>query len=71
MPDPRLEELTLPSVELTERPKLGAGAYGEVVEVRLDRLRCAGKKLHDIFFSESFSTQQEAIVGRFVEECLR
>ena len=70
MPDPRLKELTLSSVELTER-KLGAGAYGEVVEVRLDRLRCAGKKLHDIFFSESFSTQQEAIVGRFVEECLR
>lgn len=70
MSDPRLKDLTLVSVELTQRT-LGSGSYGEVVEVRLDRLRCAGKKLHDVFFSGSFCAQQQAIIGRFVEECLR
>ena len=69
-PDPRLKDLILVSVEPTKR-RLGSGSFGEVIEVRLDGLPCAGKKLHDIFFSESSCAEQRALVDRFVEECLR
>ena len=66
----QLEQLTLTDVVETSRA-LGAGAYGEVVEVRLGGLKCAGKKLHGLFFQQSSPSEQQAIVSRFVEECVR
>ena len=65
-----LKQLTLGDVVETGR-KLGSGAYGEVVEVRLSGLKCAGKKLHSLFFDQSPPDGQRAILSRFVEECVR
>ena len=65
-----LRALALGDVVETGR-KLGSGAYGEVVEVRLTRLKCAGKKLHPLFFDQSPPDEQRAIVSRFAEECVR
>ena len=66
----QLKQLTLDNVVETGR-KLGAGSYGEVVEVRFSGLKCAGKKLHGQFFNESPPHEQRAIASRFVEECVR
>ena len=66
----QLKPLNLHNVVETGK-KLGSGAYGEVVEVRLSGLKCAGKKLHAMFFQQSPLEQQRAIVSRFVEECVR
>ena len=66
----QLEQLTLPDVVETGR-KLGFGAYGEVVEVRLSGVKCAGKKLHPLFFDQSPPDEERAILSRFVEECVR
>ena len=65
-----LRALALSDVVETGR-KLGSGAYGEVVEVHITSLKCAGKKLHSLFFDESPPDEQRAIVSRFEEECLR
>ena len=66
----QLNELTLTDVVETGRA-LGAGAYGEVVEIRLSGLKCAGKKLHGLFIQQSSPSEQQVIVSRFVEECVR
>ena len=66
----QLEQFTLDNVVETGR-KLGCGAYGEVVEVRVSGLKCAGKKLHGMFFDQSPAEEQRAILSRFVEECIR
>ena len=66
----QLRGLNLISIEETGRT-IGSGAYGEVVEVRLSGLKCAGKKLHRLFFLESPPEEQRAIRSRFAEECLR
>ena len=65
-----LKDLTLTDVVQTEK-KLGSGAYGEVVEVRFCGLKCAGKKLHSLFFDQSPPSDRRAIVSRFVKECVR
>ena len=65
----QLEHLTLSDVVETGR-KIGAGAYGKVVEVRVSGLKCAGKKLHSLFFDQSSPNEQRAIRSRFVEECV-
>ena len=66
----QLKELTVAGVVETGR-KLGSGSYGEVVEVRLSGLKCAGKKLHSLFFDQSPPDDQRAILSRFVEECVK
>ena len=65
-----LKALNIPNVIETGK-KRGSGAYGEVVEVRLSGLKCAGKKLHALFFDQSPREERRAIVSRFVEECVR
>ena len=64
----QLKELTLTGVVETGR-RLGVGAYGEVVEVRLGGLKCAGKKIHGLLFQVASPGDQQAIVSRFAEEC--
>ena len=66
----QLKELTVKGVVETER-KLGSGAYGEVVEVNLNGVKCAGKKLHAMFFDHSPPDDQRAILSRFVDECVK
>ena len=66
----QFKQLILADVVPTGR-KLGSGAYGEVVEVRLSRLKCAGKKLHALFFDHSPPDEQRAILSRFEKECVR
>ena len=65
----QLERLTLSDVVETGR-EIGSGAYGKVVEVRVSGLKCAGKKLHSLFFNQSPPNHQRAIRSRFVEECV-
>ena len=65
----QLRQLTLADVVETGK-KLGSGAYGEVVELRVSGLKCAGKKLHPVFFDQSPPDQQTAILSRFTEECV-
>lgn len=45
--------------------EFGRGSYASVVEVEFKGLRCAGKKIHDIFYEG----QVETLVSKFVEEC--
>ena len=33
--------------------------------------RCAGKRLHEVFFSDTSGQEKQAITDRFVEECLK
>ncbi len=56
-------------VEETGR-ELGRGAYGEVVELKVNRVRCAGKKLHTAFFSTRLE-DFESIRVKFIDECIR
>ena len=44
--DDQLSSLVLEDVEVTGK-QLGHGSYSVVYEVRVSRLVCAGKKLHD------------------------
>ena len=55
------------SVEYTGR-ELGVGSYGRVVEMRMNRVKCAGKKLYREAFQ---STQSDKILERFADECIR
>ena len=66
----QLKPLNLHNVVETGK-KLGSGTYGEVVEVSLSGLKCAGKKLHAMFSSSLHSSSNERFVSRFVEECVR
>ena len=64
----QFRQLSLGNVVETER-KIGSGSYGEVVEVCVNGLKCAGKKLHGHFFDQS-PEGQKAIMSRFVQECV-
>ena len=61
----------IPSLQETGRI-LGKGAYGEVVEVRVNGRKCAAKKLHGIFSARDVPrTEKVSIAERFEKECLR
>ena len=47
---------------------LGTGSYGSVVKATLDRLPCAAKILHQVFF-RSDDPGQEDFAARFDQEC--
>ena len=64
-----LKHLNLKDAVETGR-EIGSGSYGKVVEVRVSGLKCAGKKLHSLFFDQSSPNEQRAIRSRFVEECV-
>ena len=50
---------------------LGKGAYGEVLEMRMQGLRVAGKKLYNSFFQGTTQKVQQHLSKRFEEECIR
>ena len=58
------EEYLLTSTSETGR-EFGRGSYAAVVEVLYKELRCAGKKIHSVFFQD----QVDAYLRNFEEEC--
>ena len=64
----QLSELLLKSNVRETGRELGRGAYGVVVEVEVNGLRCAAKKLHPILL-ETDPEGCRAVSSRFVEEC--
>ena len=66
----RLREIQLSGARETGR-ELGRGAYGVVVEVEVNGLRCAAKKLHAILLEMASIAERAGIIGRFVEECVQ
>ena len=65
----QLQELQL--FDVTEEGReLGRGAYGVVVEVTVNGLHCAAKKLHPILL-ETSSAERAKVSSRFAEECLQ
>ena len=63
----RLSELHISDVKVTSR-ELGRGSYGVVLEVDVNGLACAAKKLHDFIQSEQDRQARAHMGGRFVEE---
>ena len=49
--------------------ELGVGAYGRVVELKMNRVKCAGKKLYREAFQGA--VQSDKILERFADECIR
>ena len=66
----QLQELVLPGVT-EENRELGRGAYGVVVEVKVNGLRCAAKKIHSILLQTASGNERAKLMSRFVEECLQ
>ena len=62
--------MKIEAVEHTGK-ELGRGAYGVVVELKVYGLRCAGKRIHEEFFTTVTPETRQDIHSRFVEECLR
>ena len=61
----------LPLVDVIETgPIVGAGAYGQVVGVRFNGLKCAGKKLQGIVYGQTSPDHHPLRLSRFVEECV-
>lgn len=61
--------LQIPGVKETGR-ELGRGAYGVVVEVDVNGLPCAAKKLHKLLFDQG-QEARTAIASRYALECLQ
>ena len=64
-----LKGSVLTDVVQTQRV-IGKGAYGEVLEVSVYGRKCAGKKLHDIFFTDVSRETIERFELRILEECV-
>ena len=63
----RLSRFIVPSLEDTG-VSLGRGAYGEVVEMRMNGQRVAVKKIHPVFKD---TDGWETTLAKFGEECVR
>ncbi len=61
-----LQQYANNNARLTERV-IGYGSYGAVVEVELDGLICAGKKLHEVLLEGGPGVGR--FIQRFLEEC--
>ena len=67
-----LQDLVIPDKDVIDTDELlGHGAYGSVSVVRVNALRCACKRLHDILAAESRAVDQYPMVQRFVDECIQ
>ena len=65
--NPELERFILPDVRPTGK-QLGAGSYGSVVELKVNGLVCAGKRLHDALLDRD-NAGVANIERRYLEEC--
>ena len=69
MGEPERSKLGFNTVRILRDDLLGKGAYGVVYKARCDRLICAAKELHEIFFRVSDQEEQSSQVSRFQNEC--
>ena len=65
--NPDLQQFLLSEVRLTGK-KLGVGSYGSVVELELNGLLCAGKRLHDSLLEQG-NIGAINIERKYLEEC--
>lgn len=67
-----LEDFLLLNVRHSNKV-LGTGAYGEVVELEVDGLKCAGKQIHEeLLLGATYGiqdAQETLLVSKFFEEC--
>ena len=64
-----LRPFLLDGITLTDERNIGDGSYATVVPLSFRGLKCAGKKLHTIFFENASPQEKEYMIGRFQEEC--
>ena len=64
---PGLQRFVLTDVRPTGK-QLGAGSYGSVVELKVNGLVCAGKRLHDALLDRE-NAGVANIERRYLEEC--
>ena len=65
----RLRPFLLDGITITDERNIGDGSYATVVPLSFRGLKCAGKKLHTIFFENASPQEKEHIIDRFQEEC--
>ena len=63
-----LRRFELDGVHDTGR-EVGHGSYAVVKELEFHRLKCVGKKIHDILFNSATPNEQAAMLERFAGEC--
>ena len=64
-----LQPFLLDGITLTDERNIGDGSYATVVPLSFRGLKCAGKKLHTIFFENASPQEKEHMIDRFQEEC--
>ena len=64
-----LRPFLLDGITLTNERNIGDGSYATVVPLSFRGLKCAGKKLHTIFFENASPQEKEHMIDRFQEEC--
>ena len=64
-----LQSFLLEGITLTNERNIGDGSYATVVPLRFRGLKCAGKKLHAVFFENASPQEKERTIERFQEEC--
>ena len=64
-----LRPFLLDGITLTDERNIGDGSYATVVPLGFRGLKCAGKKLHTIFFENASPQEKEHMIDRFQEEC--
>ena len=64
-----LRPFLLDGITLTDERNIGDGSYATVVPLSFRGLKCAGKKLHTIFFENASPEEKEHMIDRFQEEC--
>ena len=62
-----LRPFVMPNVRPTGK-KLGGGAYGCVVELEVDGLTCAGKKIHEVLINPG-NAGADRMVEKYYDEC--
>ena len=64
-----LRPFLLDGITLADERNIGDGSYATVVPLSFRGLKCAGKKLHTIFFENASPQEKEHMIDRFQEEC--
>ena len=64
-----LHPFLLDGITLTDERSIGDGSYAIVIPLNFRGLKCAGKKLHAIFFENAAPQEKDHMIDRFQEEC--
>lgn len=60
-----------PAVVRVTGEELGRGAYGVVIELEVYGTRCAGKRLHEVLFSDGLTPAKVKILDDFAKEIIK